>query len=852
MTGSARFSLAKFQITAKESLTDVVRKVSEWHLTAPDKQKEIALRDGVMLLESPTGSGKTLTLGRTMEGLKGTLERPVLWLWFTPFSGLVAQTRDALSEQCNGLRLRDITKDREGQMSQDGDVYVQTWATVAANTKDARRARRSSETTTSFDDMIAEVRSRGFMIAAIIDEAHLNFGASATVAAKFYLEVICPDFTILATATPNDEKLVEFERKAGISVGSRVTIPRSDVVDAGLNKVGLRLGYLRFKEEEQDFIDTEAALLTAAWEQHKRVQARLAERDIPVTPLMLVQVENDSDADAKPVDRVKAKLIEMGVPADAIAAHTSGEPDPEFHTLAYDPDKQVLIFKVSAATGFDAPRAWTLVSVRPSIGKEFGLQVVGRIMRVHQAVRPLHKQDGILDYGYVFLSDPETQAGLTAAADSLQAVKKSISLVTDSLDVRELSNRSQPLNSGSADPAVRKLADFVPPASDEDRQGRLNELIEEGLVRQEVGDLPPEQQDEAIAAGESWRQMTQEGLFGDLPFDRSPKTQSPPQAPKLNLDQTSYPIRTDLGIPHALLRELPPDPLQAGDLIEEIAAEFCKDERLINLLNKRLSLAKVDLRDIFAAESGETLDISVRLSPELISKKAQLAFNFNDTIDRAQLKRAIVRHLMQIVLEQGLDNTVNDARRAVDMTIATRPNAIRNPIKSVQSRYARTVEDEPIPPALVGPKGLLKARLGAYGVFPPTMNKEEQSLAELLDADTSGLVKWWLRNPENTTWAVRIMRPSGRLFFPDFVVGVAGRKTPDMIALIEVKDDGSDGRLHSQDNREKIQTVHNSYRNVFWTYRNNEKIWVRAQYDDSILDIVPRGRFAISDLVIVS
>lgn len=847
MTGSARFTLAGFQIRARASLSAVISRVAEWHQAAPGKQSEIALRDGVMLLESPTGSGKTLTLGRTMEGLKGALDRPVLWLWFTPFTGLVTQTRDALADQCNGLRLRDIAKDREGHLAQDGDVYVQTWSAVAANTKDARKARRSNEITPSFDDMIAEVRDKGFFIGAVIDEAHLNFGASAAVAAKFYLDVIRPDFTILATATPNDEKLLDFERKAKITVSSRISIPRIQVVDAGLNKVGLKLGYLRLKEEERDFIDPEAALLTAAWEQHKRVRDRLDEREIPVTPLMLVQVENDGEG--KPVERVRAKLLEIGVHPDAIATHTSGEPDPDFHTLAYDPDKQVLIFKVAAATGFDAPRAWTLVSVRPGIGKEFGLQIVGRIMRVHQLVRPFHKQDGLLDFGYVFLSDPETQAGLTAAADTLKAVKESISLITDTLDVSELSNSAQPLNSGYMDRLSRQPV-FLPSASDEERQQRLEGLISEGLVKPEVADLDPEQQDQAIAVGETWRGITQTSLFGDLPVDMAPRLPTAPARPAA--DQVAYPLRTDIGIPSALLRELPPDPLKAGDLIEEIAAEFCKDERLISLLNKRLSLAKIDLRDIFAQESGETIDVSVRLSPELIARKAQLAFDFNDTIDRAQLKRSIVRHLMTVVRERGFENSEIDARRAVDMTIATRPNAIKVPMKTVQSRYARIVADEPVPPALMGPKGLQKARLGAYGVFPDTMNNEEMALARYIDADESGLVRWWLRNPENTTWAVRIMRPSGRLFFPDFVVGIAGRKTPDMIALIEVKDDGTDGRLHSQDNREKIQTVHNSYRNVFWTYRNGEKIWVRAQYDESLLDIVPRGRFEIKDMVIVA
>jgi hypothetical protein len=103
--------------------------------------------------------------------------------------------------------------------------------------------------------------------------------------------------------------------------------------------------------------------------------------------LVLVQVEDQQKGQEDPVARVKEPLIEIGVPEKAIAVRTSGEPDPAFHTLAYDPDIEVLVFKLSVATGFDAPRAWTLVSVRPSRGRDFGLQIVGRIMRVHPLVR---------------------------------------------------------------------------------------------------------------------------------------------------------------------------------------------------------------------------------------------------------------------------------------------------------------------------------------------------------------------------------------------------------------------------------------------------------------------------------
>jgi hypothetical protein len=92
----------------------------------------------------------------------------VVWLWFAPFAGLVSQTRDALGEQASSLRLRDISSDREAVGSRDGDVFVQTWATVAANNANARKVRRELEDKLSIDQLIAEWRSRGFFVGVVI------------------------------------------------------------------------------------------------------------------------------------------------------------------------------------------------------------------------------------------------------------------------------------------------------------------------------------------------------------------------------------------------------------------------------------------------------------------------------------------------------------------------------------------------------------------------------------------------------------------------------------------------------------------------------------------------------------
>lgn len=845
---SDRYALAKYQTNAVEALTGVVTKVARLHDADPDQRNQIALKQGVTLLQSPTGSGKTLVLGRVLEGLRGALSRPTVWLWFAPYTGLVTQTRDALTEQAGSLRLRDVGKDREASGTHDGDVFIQTWATVAANNANARKVRRTSESKLSLDDLIAEWRSKGFFVGVVIDEAHLNFGANANAAARFYLETLRPDFTILATATPNDDRLQAFSNQAGVEVASRVVIPRSEVVDAGLNKVGLKLGVIQFRPGDEALIDHEQATLTAAWSQHLRIKEQLENRGITLTPLLLVQVEDQAQGGDDPVERVKAKLHDVGVPSSAIATHTSGEPDPNFHTLAYDPDIEVLVFKVAVATGFDAPRAWSLVSVRPNRGTDFGLQIVGRIMRVHPSVRPFHKKDELLDSGYVFLTDPNMQVGLLSAVDEIKAVQESIELITDRLDFMDI-DPTPPAE------AAEEQREYLPPPpqTQQERTDRLQSLVASGMVHASVTELPLPAQDEAIQKGEAWRSAVQVPLFMGLPATAAPAADPVPTNPNLR----AYPLKQDLGLPKALWRELAPDPTSINAMIDDIAKSFCQRADLKSLLLKRKTKAHLSFEDLFREFIAEDraddggMDFGVRLSNAKIAERAQLAFQFNDAIDIRALKRALLTELKYIVDNNGLDVTEIDMRRAIDLAGMLQPEALKEAIKEANGRNTRLDDTADIPLQYFGPDGLAPANRSAYGVYPARMNLEERSFAELLDQDNSGAVKWWLRNPENETWATRLMLPSGKRFFPDFVVGVAGRTSKDSIALIEIKDDGSTGRLQSDNNIEKIRVHHREYRNVFWTYRS-DGVWVRAAYEGSLHRIVDLKRFEIEEIVFIN
>jgi len=254
------------------------------------------------------------------------------------------------------------------------------------------------------------------------------------------------------------------------------------------------------------------------------------------------------------------------------------------------------------------------------------------------------------------------------------------------------------------------------------------------------------------------------------------------------------------------------------------------------------------LRDLFLADEQQQT-FNVRVSNARIAEKAQLAFRFNDSIDPRLLKQSLITELKRVCDNDGIEYTIDDLRRTIDIAVMRDPERLRTAVRQALRQYLRMSTSEPIPEFEFGSASVLQAKKAAYGIFPSDLNKEERDFAEFIDGDTTGTVKWWLRNRENTKWATRIVLPTGRRFFPDFVVGVTNRSTPDSIALVEIKDDGMTGRLQADANLMKIRVQHQEYKNVFWTYRADQGIWARVRYDDGLNRIVPQGAFKIAEMV---
>jgi hypothetical protein len=257
------------------------------------------------------------------------------------------------------------------------------------------------------------------------------------------------------------------------------------------------------------------------------------------------------------------------------------------------------------------------------------------------------------------------------------------------------------------------------------------------------------------------------------------------------------------------------------------------------------------MRDLFNAGQTDERSLSVRMSAARIAEQAQAQLMFNDGIDPRRIREAVEAELARLCQKDGIAATSRDIRRTINLAILRQPQALKEAVRIAQSQHIRLESNEPIPMVQFGAKDAPKAKKGAYEAFIGRFNRPERAFAEMLDNDDTGRVKWWLRNPENERWATRLILPTGKRFFPDFVVGINGRRTKDSIALVEIKDDGDTGRLHSDSNGVKIRSTHQEYKSVFWTFREADGVFLKAVWSQTRTRIFPSGPFEIEDMVLL-
>ncbi|TXF74971.1 DEAD/DEAH box helicase [Chryseobacterium sp.] len=407
------YTLLEFQEKAVGQLQDHVIAALE----SPFAQTPI-------LLKAPTGSGKTVMAAALIERivdqahLHPGLDNNIAFIWFAP-NTLHIQSYDSLHtlyEESRRLNCINLSELSANPVLNPGDLLFANWSSLSSATNIWRK---ENETNTNLESLIENIRNNDTKIILVIDEAHLSAFTGAQ--AKAVRSLIAADVEILITATP-----------AHIP-DRNVVVQRSEVIEQELIKKSVRLN-MGLDPAQQKSDNVHIHLLRKAFEKKAELQ-KLYDEELGegiVNPLLLIQLPSDSvtlsDEDKsirETLEGILASDYNITLNNGRLAVWLSGEKNKD-DLEDLNGLQDVLIFKQAIAQGWDCPRASILVSYRNVRSEDFGIQTVGRILRMPHRRHYLHDD---LNHGYVFTNIQTNQIKLVPSDsdyfDKLLAVRQS-------------------------------------------------------------------------------------------------------------------------------------------------------------------------------------------------------------------------------------------------------------------------------------------------------------------------------------------------------------------------------------------------------------------------------------------
>lgn len=430
-------------------------KLDELREYCNDAQAEYGKRgkQQIISLTAPTGAGKTILMSALIESVMCGNEKYVaqpdsVFIWLSDMPDLNEQSKQKIMDETensigygNFVTIKDEEFDQE--ILNDGVVYFLNTQKLGINSNLTKKGGGDKRQFTIWQTLQNTIREKGNRLYLIIDEAHrgsskqTDIEKANTIMQKFIKGSEDDGLDRLPMVIGMSATIERFNKLvAGITSATTRSceIEAKDVIESGLLKDNIEIEYPAPGQSER--VMTMLQLATREWIHKCEHWQKHHERNggEEVNPIFTIQVENkgndsysvsDLDECLRVIESELGRKLERGE-----VVHSFGNPQTEIKinnlivpyleaSRIQDSDEvKIVFFKESLSTGWDCPRAETMMSFRVATDYTYIAQLVGRIVRT-----PLHRRiedDVTLNDVHLFLPrfDEETVKKVVASLRS--------------------------------------------------------------------------------------------------------------------------------------------------------------------------------------------------------------------------------------------------------------------------------------------------------------------------------------------------------------------------------------------------------------------------------------------------
>ena len=437
-----RVELFPFQ---KRALADIRMKTAEamgsYHRThAPQ----------VVSFTAPTGAGKTIIMSALIEAIlfgdeQYMEQQDAIIVWLSDSPQLNEQSKQKIDSKADKIKLSQcVTVSEESfdkEVFEDGHVYFLNTQKLSVTSKLTKNG--DGRTYTIWQTLANTVREKSDRLYFIIDEAHRGMqgreaSKATTIMQKFIKgsdEDHIPPMPVvigMSATTQRFNALVE---------GTSSTIHKSIVTADEVRASGLLKDRIVITYPEASAVNNDMAILQAAADDWKEkwehwTQYCFEQHYAYVNPILIIQVLNGTggkltdtnldDCIAKIEERTGFKL-ENGQVVHTFGGTTASLTVNGFEVRYEEPSRiaddrniRVVFFKENLSTGWDCPRAETMMSFKHANDATYIAQLLGRMVRTPMQ---MHIQvDDVLNDVHLYLPyfNEETVKNVVEALQSTE------------------------------------------------------------------------------------------------------------------------------------------------------------------------------------------------------------------------------------------------------------------------------------------------------------------------------------------------------------------------------------------------------------------------------------------------